>query len=618
MAFLRPKRKRKGKEIYEYWSIVESVRTSRGPRQRTIATLGKGPGLDERERVGWEDIAVQLSGRAAGESHSQGDLFAPPPPEPPEWARVDLRRVRVERLRRFGDVYLALALWRRLRLDEFFRDHIEPGREEIAWSLLACLHVVARFCEPSSDLAAAESFFPKTALDDLLGVADDKIYDKRMYRALDAIRSCREALFAHLKKVYGEWFGAKFDVLLYDITSTYFEGQAKGIEKAAHGYSRDGRPDCEQVCLGLVVTPEQLPLACEVFAGNRADVKTVEDIFDLMERTYGQARRVWVMDRGMVSEDNLATFRRRGASYIVGTPRAKLKRCERALLDQGWEQAQAGVEVKYVTMPPGEDEDGEPDPGGDERYLLCRSRGRIEKDRAIVEKAASRLEKGLEKLRTSIDAGRERSLLHAGQRLGRLRMLHSRAASLFRVGIEEIDDPVKRGKKRLRMTVERNAEAERWIALQNGCYLLRTNVTNLSAQELWQTYIGLTEAESAFRQVKGPLGLRPIHHQKDARVEAHIFVAFLALCLRRSLALWMEGCGLGSAPQKLIDELRQIHSLDVVLDAHDHTEIRLRVVGTPDDRARVLLQKLNLKLPNRPKRIQNVVPTLPLKKTQVE
>jgi transposase len=197
-------------------------------------------------------------------------------------------------------------------------------------------------------------------------------------------------------------------------------------------------------------------------------------------------------------------------------------------------------------------------------------------------------------------------------------MLHSRAASLFRVGIEEIDDPVKRGKKRLRMTVERNAEAERWIALQNGCYLLRTNVTNLSARELWQTYIGLTEAESAFRQVKGPLGLRPIHHQKDARVEAHIFVAFLALCLRRSLALWMEGSGLGSAPQKLIDELRQIHSLDVVLDAHDHTEIRLRVVGTPDERARVLLQKLNLKLPNRPKRIQNVVPTLPPKKSQVE
>lgn len=618
MAYLKRSRRKKNGGIYESWAIVESVRTARGPRQRTVATLGKGPGLDAEERVGWEDIADQLSGRAASGSRAQGDLFAPEPPEPPEWARVDLRRVRVERLRRFGDVYLALALWRRLRLDEFFRDHMEPRREEIGWPLLACLHTVARFCEPGSDLAAAESFFPKTALDDLLGVAETKIYDNRMYRALDAILPCREALFAHLKRVYGEWFGAKFDVLLYDVTSTYFEGQAEGIEKAAHGYSRDGRPDCEQVCLGLVVTPEQLPLACEVFAGNRADVKTVEDIFNLMERTYGQARRVWVMDRGMVSEDNLATLRRRGASYVVGTPRSALKQCEQALLDQGWEEAQAGVEVKYVTLPPGEDQQGEPDPGGDDRYLLCRSSGRIEKDRAIVEKAASRLEKGLEKLRARIDCGRERSLFRAAQRLGRLRMLHSRAASLFHVGIEEIEEADKRGGKRLRMTIERNAEAARWIALQNGCYLLRTNVTTLSPQELWQTYIGLTEAESAFRQLKSPLGLRPIHHHKDARVEAHIFVAFLALCLRRSLALWMEGSGLGSAPQKLIDELRQIHSLDVVLDAHDHTQIRLRVVGTPDEPARVLLQKLNLKLPNRPKRIQNVVATLALKKTQVE
>ncbi len=615
MAFLRAKRRRKGKETYEYWAVVESVRTRRGPRQRTIATLGKAPGLDEEERVGWEDIAEQLSGRPAGR-RAEGDLFSAPCGDSPEWARVDLRRVRVERLRRFGDVYVALALWRRLGLDEFFREHIEEGREEIAWALVACLQAVARFCEPGSDLSTAESFFPHSALDDLLGISPEKVYDNRLYRALDAILPCREALFSHLKRVYGEWFGATFDILLYDVTSTYFEGQAEGIEKAAHGYSRDGRPDCEQVCLGLVVTPEQLPLACEVFAGNRTDVTTVEDIFDLMERTYGRARRVWVLDRGMVSEDNLATLRRRGASYIVGTPRAMLRRCERALLDQGWEEAQPGVEVKYVTLPAGEDEEGEADPGANERFLLCRSSQRIEKDRAIVGRAASRLETALLALKARIDAGRERSLMRAERRVGRLQERYSRATQLFRVEIKEVCDPDRPGKKRLAMRLERNAEVQDWIALQNGCYLLRTNVGDLSAKDLWHTYIGLTEAEAAFRQLKSPLKLRPIHHQKDSRVEAHVFVAFLALCMRRALALWMESCGLGTAPQKLLDELRPIHSLDVVLPAHDRTEIRLRVVSTPEERARVLLHRLGLKLPNRPKKIQNVVPTSALLKTQ--
>jgi transposase len=567
--------------------------------------------------VGWEDIAEQLSGRPARRG-AQGDLFSLPRPEAPEWARVDLRRVRVERLRRFGDVYVALALWRRLRLDEFFREHMRAGREEIAWSLVACLHAVARFCEPGSDLWTAESFFPKSALDDLLGIAEEKVYDNRLYRALDAILSCREALFSHLKTVYGEWFGATFDILLYDVTSTYFEGKAEGIERAAHGYSRDGRPDCEQVCLGLVVTPEQLPLACEVFSGNRSDVTTVEEIFDLMERTYGRARRVWVLDRGMVSEENLAMLRRRGASYIVGTPRSSLKRCEKALLEAGWEEAQPGVEVKYVKLPAGEDEAGEPDPGSSEQFLLCRSSTRVEKDRAIVERAASRLEKVLLALKTRTEAGRERSLVRAASRLGRFFERYSRAARLFRVAIDEVPDPERPAKSRLRMRLERNREVEEWIALQNGCYLLRTNVADLSAKDLWRTYIGLTEAEAAFRQLKSPLELRPIHHQKDSRVEAHILVAFLALCMRRALALWMEGCGLGTAPQKLLDELRPIHSLDVVLEAHDRTEIRLRVVSTPEERARVLLHRLGLKLPNRPKRIQNVVATSALVKTQPE
>ncbi len=588
MAFLKRSRRSKSGSVYESWAIVESVRTAKGPRHRTIATLGKGPEFDPEERVGWEDVAGQLS----GETGRQRDLFADA--EPPLWAQVDLKRVRVERLRRFGDVLLALTLWRRLRLDEFFAGVMPEGREGVPWSLVACVHALARFCEPSSDLAVAESFYPQTALGDLLGIGPEEIYDNRLYRGLDAMLPRRRELFSHLRTVYGELFGATFDILLYDITSTYFEGQAEANPKAARGYSRDSRPDCSQLCIGLVVTPEQLPLAYEVFAGNRADVTTVEDIFDLMETTYGRARRVWVMDRGMISEENLAVLRERGASYVVGTPRTMLKRCERELLMGSWEEVQPGVEVKEVTL------DGER-----ERFVLCRSRQRVEKDRAIVDRAVSGLEAGLAALQRQILAGRERSRERAERRVGRLLERYSRAARLFTVSITETGSG-------LRMTYGRKRAVEDWVALQNGCYLLRTNVTDLAPSELWRTYIGLTEAEAAFRELKSPLGLRPVYHQKEGRSEAHVFVAFLALCMRRALALWMESCGLGTAPQKLLEEFRRIHSLDVVLTAKEQTKVRLRVVGTPDESTRILLQRLGLKLPNRPKIIENVVATFAL------
>jgi transposase len=614
MAFLKKSRRKKNGVVYESWALVESYRTPRGPRQRTIATLGKGPGLDEEERVGWEEIIDQLSDGSGKRGH-QRDFLQKKRPDTPEWARVDLSRVRVERLRRFGDVLVALSLWKRLELGDFFRTTIEEGREEIPWWMLLCVHAVARFCEPSSDLAIAESFVPRTALGDVLGISEEKIYDNRLYRTLDKVNSCRDALFTHLKGRYGDLFGATFDILLYDITSTYFEGQAEQNEKAARGYSRDSRPDCKQVCLGLVVTPEQLPLAYEVFAGNRADVTTVEDIFDKMEKTYGDARRVWVLDRGMVSEENLALLRRRGAAYIVGTPRSMLKKCEQALLNPNWEEVEPGIEVQCVTLPPGEDENGEPDPGAEERFLLCRSRQRVEKDKAIVAKAAERLEKELMKLKAGIDTGRVRSRQRAERRVGRLLEKYTRAARLFHVSIKEGKDPGNPKKTRLYITITKNEELDTWLGLQNGCYLLRTNVTDVSAAELWRTYIGLTEVESAFRQLKNPLQMRPVYHQHEHRVDAHIFIAFLALCMRRTLSLWMEGCGLGSAPQKLIDELRHIHSMDVVLRTKEDTELRLRVVGTPEEKTRVLLHHLGLKIPNRPKKIENVVATFTLKKT---
>lgn len=606
MAYLRRRRRRKGRETYEYWALVESVRTVRGPRQRTVATLGKAPGLDEGERIGWDEVAAQLSGRTRS---TQGDLLDGPEPEAPDWATVDVRRVRVERLRRFGDVFLALTLWRRLRLHEALGRALPVGREALPWPILACLHAVARFCEPTSDLALAESFLPKTALDDLLGLDEADIYDNRLYRALDALLPVREALFEHLRAVYGELFGAPFDILLYDVTSTYFEGGADKNALAARGYSRDGRPDCKQVCIGLVVTPDGLPLAYEVFGGNRTDVTTLDEIVALMERRYGRARRVWVVDRGLVSEENLAMLRRRGARYICGTPRSMLRHYERALLDKDWEEVAPEVEAKLVEAPPGKDTDeadSSPcnDPGARETFLLCRSRGRMAKDRAIVEKAAARLEDGLRKLQARLEAGRLRDAGAAERRVGRLLGKHTRAARLFHVEIGQTDAG------RLTMTIARSSEAEAWAALSSGCYLLRTNLTGQSAAELWRAYTDLTEAESAFRDLKGPLELRPVYHQRTDRVEAHILVCFLALAMRRTLRLWMRSCGLGTAVEPVLNELKEIHSLDVVLTGARQTEIRLRVVSTPEPHVRPLLHRLGLRLPNRPKRIQNVVPTL--------
>lgn len=618
VAYLKRSRRRKNGQVYESWSIVESVRTDRGPRQRTVATVGKAPGLDEEERVGWEQIAGELSGGRLPVARQQ-DLFSPPPPEPPDWATIDLSRVRVERMRRFGDVYLALALWRRLRLDDFFARNMDPGREEIPWPTMAALHAIARLCEPSSDTAIAESFFGNTALDDLLGLPSEKVYDNRLYRALDAMLPLRERLFSHLRDVYGELFGATFDVLLYDITSTYFEGQAKKNEKAKRGYSRDSRPDCEQVTIGLVVTPEQLPLAYEVFDGNRNDATTLSDMFDLMEARYGKSQRTWVLDRGFVSEDNLAELRRRGALYIVGTPRSALKKCEQQLLDKkDWSQVAPGVEARLVTLPPGTDSEGEEDPGARETYLLCRSQARIEKDRAIVEKAAGRLHEALLKLKEQIDLGRQRDRARAERRIGRLLQKYQRASRLYIATITEIDDPEKPGKRRLQMELSENKEATDWTALQNGCYLLRTNLADKDPAELWRTYIGLTEAESAFRALKSPLGMRPVFHQKTDRVDAHILTCFLALCMRRTLSLWMNESGLGTAPDKLLQEMKEIRSLDLVLTARETKEIRLRLVGTPDQHTRDLLHALRLRLPNRPKKIQNVVATSTLQKSQVQ
>ena len=588
IMFLRRNTKKKGGLDYDCWTLVESVRTARGPRQRIVATIGKLPGLDREERIGWDEIGRILSGKPRPEA----GLFSQHE-EPPSWATVNLSRVRVERLRHFGDVYLGLLLWNKLGFAEFCKEQIPSGREEIPWSIMAAVLVVARFCAPSSELQIAESWYDKTALDDLLGVRGDKIIEDRLHRALDALLPHKDELCYHLQRRYGELFGCRFDFMFYDITSTYFEGSAKRNPQAKRGYSRDGRPDCPQVCIGLVTTREGLPLAFEVFDGNRVDVTTTQEMVQIMEAKYGKANRVWVMDRGMVSEDNLQYLRSTGARYLVGTSKAFLKKFERQLLEQNWEKVQPGVDVKLCRSPE----------GTEETFVLCRSAGRKEKENAILNRFVSSLETKLLKLAEQAQAGKAKDRQKIERRIGRLLERNSRAASLFSVEVTETGT----GKEaRLSINIKKNEDRYQWALETGGSYILRTNWGETDPKTLWNTYIQLTEVEDSFRTEKYDLGMRPIFHHKQDRTQAHILVCFLALTMWRTLQQWMKASGLGTAPRKLLEELRELKSLDVLLPTREKL-IRLRMVATPARELKVLLQRMKILIPNRPKIIENVV-----------
>lgn len=582
--YLRRHDKKVNGENYEYWSLVESIRSVRGPRQRIVATIGKLPGLDREERIGWEEINRIL----AGKPRPEPQLFEQEE-EPPSWATVDISRVTVERLRYFGDVYLGLLLWHKLGFTDFCKEHMAEGREEISWSVMTCILVLARFCAPSSELQIAESWYDKTALSDLMGVSCDKINDDRLYRALDALLPHKDDLCRHLQKRYGEMFGTTFDFLFYDITSTYFEGSAKGNPQAKRGYSRDSRPDCPQVTIGLVATREGLPLAFEIFDGNRPDVTTTQDMVRVMETKYGKANRVWVLDRGMVSEDNLELMRLTDARYLVGTPKSLLKKFEKKLLDRRWEEVQPGVEVTLLRSPE----------GINETFLLCRSLGRKEKENAILSRFVTALENKLVKLADQADKGKIRDRQKVERQIGRLLERNSRAASLFTITVTEKD-------ARLAIDIRKNEERHQWAMDTGGSYILRTNWAETDPKTLWNTYIQLTEVEDAFRTAKHDLGMRPIFHQKKDRTQAHILVCFLSLALWRTLQQWMKASGLGTAPRKLLEEMREIKSLDVLLPAREKT-IRLRVVATAPQALKALLQRMKIPLPNRPKIIENVV-----------
>ena len=569
--YLRHTTARKNGKTHTYWRLVRSVRVGCKVRQETVAQLGE---LDAAGRVSARALAESIVGIERQPGWFDEDL-------PDEPIGLDLRRLRLERARRFGDVWLAWRLWQAVGLDRLLDELLPPGREDVPWSRMAAVLVIARFCEPSSELHIAEDWFRRTALGDLLGIADEKINDDRLYRALDELLPHKERLEQHLKERLGSLFRLDYDLLLYDITSTYFEGEAAANVLAKHGHSRDSRPDAKQVVIGLVVTRDGWPLGYEVFAGNRNDGTTVQEIVQRMESRYGREGRIWVMDRGMVSESRLEWLRGRESRYIVGTPRGELRQWERQLVDGAWETIRDGLEVQRC---------GGPD--GTETFILCRSADRAAKERAMHERFEQRLESGLQKILASCQRERH-EVGRIERRVGRLLEQNWRASRLFAITVEPAED----GRATIRWT-KRQAWQE-WNRLSEGCYVLRSNVAEWSGPDLWRAYMQLTEAERAFRIQKSDLKLRPVWHQTAERTQAHILVCFLAYVLRRTLEGWSSRAGLGSSPTTLLEEFSRIQSTDVVAPTSDDRTLRLRCVVRPDRAQSILLDRLGLALPHR-------------------
>jgi transposase len=577
--YLRHTTVRKNGKTHSYWRLVRSVRRGRKVVQETVAQLGE---LDARGRARARGLALRITGR--GEQH---ELFEAPAGSDGAVA-VQLNQIRLERGRRFGDVWLGWRLWQALALDRFCEKHLAAGREQVPWAAIAAILVIARLCEPSSELHIAEDWYRRTALDDLLGVPAERVNDDRLYRALDHLLPHKEALEVHLKDRLGSLFELDYELLLYDVTSTYFEGQAAGNALARRGYSRDHRADCKQVCIGLVVTRDGIPLGYEVFAGNRTDVTTVEEIVTTMERRYGAARRIWVMDRGMVSADNIAWLQSSGRQYLVGTSKSELKTFAAQLADrQDWREVRDGVEAKICTGP-----------DGSETFLLVRSAERQRKEEAMHARFRERIEGGLASLQRRIEHAQKPVDRSATERqIGRLLGRNSRAAA--RYAIRLVDDPIVPAGLRLEWSAR--VEWDDWSRHSEGCYVLRTNLRDWTSEALWRTYIQLSEAEAAFRINKSDLSIRPVWHQREDRVLAHILVCFLAYVLWKTLEQWQSRAGLGNSPRTVLHELAAINSTDVVLPtrAAPSRALRLRCVVRPDRAQATLLERLGLRLPER-------------------
>jgi transposase len=575
--FIRPCFRNKNGKRRAYWALVESYRTERGPRQRTVAYLGQ---LDEAGRLGVKRAATGSKGCGNRQPNEQQLQLWEDESPAPEWVEVDTAAVRVENQLVFGAPWLALQVFRKLQLDDFFQQTIPKGKEDVPWSVMVQILVICRLCNPSSELHIAEHYYRSTAMHELLGVPAEKVYDERLYRALDKLLPHKEALETYLKHRLGELFTLEYDLLLYDVTSTYFEGEANRNPMAQRGYSRDKRSDCKQVCIGLVVSKCGMPLGYKVFNGNRTDVTTLKEIVETMERRYGKADRIWVGDRGMMSKKNIEFLKSGDRRYIIGASKGSLKQFEQELLANDWRTIRDGLEVKLCPSPDGEEE----------VFILCRSSDRREKEAAMHRRFEQRIENELRKIVASCTKRKWKKQV-IDRRVGRVMANNSRAAGLFEVDVSEASDG--------RTTISWNKKDgwRDWAQLSEGCYLLRSNVMDWSSEELWKAYIQLTEAEAAFRIHKSDLRIRPIWHQREDRVLAHILVCFLAYVLWKALEQMVHAAGLGTEPRRVLDELSEINMVDVVLPTRCGVNIRRRCVAKPTEHQAILLQRMGLRTP---------------------
>ena len=575
--FLRSTNRKKDGKDHRYFSVVENQRIS-GTRtvQRTVLYLGE---INDSQQAAWrKTLTVFDEDRQENRNLSLFPEDRIVPVEAIDGLQVRLSGLELRRPRPFGNCWLASELWRELGLTQFWNERLPPGRESVSWEKVLRLLVVNRLLEPGSEFRVHRHWFVESAMDALLE-ADFAVAEKdRLYRCLDRIVEHKQELFVWLKQKWSELFQADFEVLLYDLTSTYFEGDMEECEKAKRGYSRDSRPDCAQVVIALIVTPDGFPLAYEVMDGNTSEQKTLKPFLDHIETVYGQARRVWVMDRGIPTEDTLRQMRERKIHYLVGTPKGRINKHEKQWLTLPWQQVRDSVQVKLYEHE-------------QELYVLARSDGRQAKEMAIRRKRLARLLRKLRAMRRSLPK-RDQLLL----RIGAAKKEAGRAFGFVQLTIPADSQPVTRASFHFQVDKLKLRQAEQ----RDGHYLLRSNLTAEDPAVLWTRYVQLTQIEAAFRSLKSGLGLRPIYHRLDRRVEAHIFVAFLAYCLQVTLKNRLQIHAPGLSPTAVLEKLATIQMIDVWIPTQDQRWLVLPRYTQPSNELQILLEKLHLALPAQP------------------
>jgi transposase len=577
-VFLKRHAIHKDDKEHVYYSLCESVRLSaQRVVQRRLLSLGE---LNTTQVERWQrSIEVMQQEGGSRQYRLFTDREGAAPPDAPDVCEVILSSLSVRHPRQFGACWLGSRLWQELGLDQFFSEALRDRRGPIAWSKVLELLAVNRLCDPQSELGVHQRWFGSTAMDVVLGTEEAVAAKDRLYRALDKALQHKEALETHLAKRWQDLFGANCELLLYDLTSTYFEGQAAGASKADFGYSRDHRPDCRQLILALVVTEEGFPLSYEVFEGNRADVTTLEEILDSVQRKHGSLGRVWIFDRGIVSEENLALLRQRGAFYLVATPKRQLNAFERELLQEDWTQVAGRPQIQVKLR----ERDSE-------LYVLTRSQDRAEKEREIRMRALRGLRKDLSKLSKSVRTGRLRQRDLILKRLGRLEERWPKAWPYLKtVDLSDAGLVWRWDRRKLRSA---------W--LQQGTYLLRTNLTRGDPETLWRHYLQLTEVESVFRTFKSVLNLRPIWHQIQPRIEAHILIAFLGYCLWVCLKQKLKAAAGSLTPAQVLHGLKQILMVEVWFDLRQGGQICLPRITQPEKEQLLILHHLGWSLPEQP------------------